>query len=259
MTDLLLEPSGFILITVAGFIAGFIDAIVGGGGMITIPTLLSIGIPPHITLGTNKLSSSFGSFITSVTYFRQKLFEPKFWLHSIYATFLGAISGSIIVNFISTKFLDKALPAIILMVALYSIFNRLKENDNLEMPVQNKLLKFKQYIQGYILGFYDGVAGPGTGAFWIISNMRLYKLNILLSSGIAKTMNFTSNIVSLAVFIYYGQVNWLVGTVMGLSLMFGSYIGARSAIYFGAKFIRPIFLFVVISMVFYLGVKSWFL
>ena len=118
-------------------------------------------------------------------------------------------------------------------------------------------MRIKQTVQGFILGFYDGSSGPGTGAFWVIANMKLYKLNILLSSGIAKAMNFTSNITSLLVFIAYGQIDWLIGLTMGACLMIGAYIGAHSAIHFGAKFIRPIFILVVVVMAVKLGYSAW--
>ena len=257
MTELLLDPSSWALLLLIGLLAGFIDAIVGGGGMLTVPALLSLGLPPHLTLGTNKLSACFGSATASYTYFKKQLFNPTFWKQSLYSTFLGAFIGTIIVNFISTAWLDKLLPLIIILVALYTLFNRMKEIDQSQLPEQTRTLRLKQQIQGFLLGFYDGALGPGTGAFWVISTMRLYKLNILLSSGIAKSMNFVSNFTSLLVFIYFGQVDWIVGLIMGSSLMLGAYIGAHSAIYFGAKFIRPIFIFIVMIMALNLGYNAW--
>lgn len=257
MTEVLLDPSSWVLIAMVGLLAGFIDAIVGGGGMLTVPALLSLGLPPHLTLGTNKLSACFASGTAAYTFFRKKLFDPKFWIQSFYSTLIGALMGTIVVNFISTHLLEKILPLIILAVAIYSLFNRMKDSDNYNLPEINNLLLIKQRIQGFILGFYDGVSGPGTGAFWVISNMRLYQLNILLSSGIAKSMNFTSNFTSLLVFIYFGQIDWMIGLTMGTCLMMGAYIGAHSAIHFGAKFIRPIFISIVVIMAIKLGYNAW--
>ena len=258
MTEFALDPNSWMLLALVGLVAGFIDAVVGGGGMLTVPTLLSIGLPPHLTLGTNKLSASFASGTAAFTYFRKKLFDPQFWKHCFYSTFIGALCGTILVNYISTEFLNKFLPLVILAAAIYTLFSRVKEIDNDTLPEQTALLKIKQRIQGFILGFYDGISGPGTGAFWVISNMRLYSLNILLSSGIAKAMNFTSNFVSLLTFIYFGQVNWLIGLTMGACLMLGAFIGAHSAIYFGAKFIRPLFIIIVLIMAINLGYNAWF-
>jgi len=254
---MLLDPSTLALLASIGLLAGFIDAIVGGGGMLTVPALLSLGLPPHLTLGTNKLSACFASGTAAYTYFKKQLFTPLFWKNSIYSTFVGALMGTILVNFISAEWLEKILPAVILCAAVYSLFNRMKEQDGDTLPTLTTTIKLKQRLQGLVLGFYDGYAGPGTGAFWVISNMRLYKLNILLSSGVAKSMNFTSNFTSLIAFIYFGQVNWVIGLTMGSCLMLGAYIGAHSAIHFGAKFIRPIFILIVMIMALKLGYNAW--
>ena len=258
MTEFVLDPNSLMILGLVGLCAGFIDAVVGGGGMLTVPALLSAGLPPHLTLGTNKLSASFASGAASYTYFRKKLFDPQFWKQSFYSTLIGAFAGTIMVNYISTDFLNKFLPLIILVVAIYTLFSRVKEIDNSKLPKKDARLTFTQRTQGLILGFYDGVSGPGTGAFWVISNMHLYRLNILLSSGIAKAMNFTSNLTALAIFIYFGQVNWFIGLTMGVCLMLGAFIGAHSAIHFGAKFIRPLFIIIVLAMAINLGYAAWF-
>jgi len=258
MTEVLLEPSTWALLALIGLLAGFIDAIVGGGGMLTVPALLSLGLPPHLTLGTNKLSACFASGTAAYTYFKKQLFTPHFWKQSLYSTFVGALIGTTLVNFVSSQWLEKLLPIVILIAAIYSLFNRMQEQKGNTLPNEDNALKIKQRIQGFLLGFYDGYAGPGTGAFWVISNMRLYKLNILLSSGVAKSMNFTSNFTSLLAFIYFGQVNWIIGFTMGACLMLGAYIGAHSAIHFGAKFIRPVFITIVMIMAVKLGYSAWF-
>ncbi|MFT6925604.1 MAG: putative membrane protein YfcA [Psychromonas sp.] len=258
MTELFLDPGTWALLVFVGLIAGFIDAVVGGGGMLTVPTLLSLGLPAHLTLGTNKLSACFSSGTASYTYFRKQLFNPQFWRNSFYSTLTGALIGTIFVNLIDTQWIEKILPVIILIAALYTLLNRIPDVDNHKLPENKSVFRIKQLIQGFLLGFYDGSSGPGTGAFWVISNMRLYKLNILLSSGVAKAMNFTSNFTSLLVFICFGQVDWLIGLTMGVCLMLGAYIGAHSAIHFGAKFIRPIFILIVVIMAINLGYNAWF-
>ena len=258
MTEFVLDPNSWMILALVGLLAGFIDAVVGGGGMLTVPALLSAGLPPHLALGTNKLSASFASGTAAYTYFRKKLFNPSFWKHCFYSAFIGAFLGTISVNFISTEFLNKFLPLVILAVAIYTLFSRVKEVDNSKLPENTLRLRIKQRIQGFTLGFYDGVSGPGTGAFWVITNMHLYRLNILLSSGIAKAMNFTSNIVALLTFMYFGQVDWFIGLTMGVCLMLGAFIGAHSAIHFGAKFIRPLFIIIVVAMAINLGYNAWF-
>ncbi len=241
-----------------GLIAGFIDAIVGGGGMLTVPTLLTMGLPPHVVLGTNKLAASFGSFTASVTFYRKKLFTPYFWRYSLIFTAIGAILGTIVVSYISTEFLEKTLPILIVITALYTLLTKSVVDESQELPQITPLLKLKQSIQGTILGFYDGIAGPGTGAFWTVSSTTLYKLNILLSCGLARSTNFVSNICSLLTFIYLGYVNFLLGISLGFFIMLGAWIGAHSAIKFGGKFIRPIFIVVVVIMSINLAYRAWF-
>ncbi len=252
-----LDITMWITLCSVGFIAGFIDAIVGGGGMLTVPTLLTAGLPPHIALGTNKLAATFGSFISSVTFYRKKLFTPSFWLPALITTAIGAVLGTIVVSQLSTDFLEKLLPLLIVFTAIYTFFAKAAvENQNL-LPKKSLSVKRKQISQGLALGFYDGVAGPGTGAFWTASSSALYKINILLSCGIARSANFISNICSLFTFIYLGYVNVVLGIAMGIFIMMGAWVGAHSAIKFGGKFIRPLFIIVVIIMSFKLAFSAW--
>ncbi|MCE0556370.1 MULTISPECIES: TSUP family transporter [unclassified Motilimonas] len=251
------EPSLLLLLCGVGLIAGFIDAVVGGGGMLTIPALLSAGLPPHVALGTNKLAATFASSTAAWTYYKKQLFNPAFWRKSFLATGIGAISGTLAVNFVSTELLEKALPLVILATAIYTIFSQFPSEKSHSLPKNDPKLAKKQWLQGSILGFYDGIAGPGTGAFWTVSSMALYKVNILLSSGLAKSMNFTSNFLSLITFIMLGHINWMLGLSMGACLMIGAYLGAHSAIRFGGKFIRPIFVCVVIVMAIKLAIEAW--
>lgn len=252
-----LSATTILMLIAAAFVAGFIDAIAGGGGLLTVPALLSSGLPPHLALGTNKLAATFGSITASYTFYKKKLFDPVFWRLSFLATAIGAIVGTITVYYISADVLNKVLPVFIGFSALYALFNRVKEQTSTELPLKCRKQKVKQISQGLTLGFYDGFAGPGTGAFWTVSNLFLYKINLLLSSGLARAMNFTSNFFSLLAFIYLGQVNFVIGLAMGVFLMLGAYTGAHSAIKYGNKFIRPIFTLVVTLMTVKLAIDAW--
>lgn len=240
-----------------GFIAGFIDAIVGGGGMLTIPTLLSVGLPSHVALGTNKLAASFGSVTAAFTFYKKNYFTPSFWYHSLVSTAIGAITGTLLVHLFNAQVLGKLLPVIILLTAIYTLFSKQQKTENGQLPEKSSTNKWKQSIQGFFLGLYDGFAGPGTGAFWIVSSSFLYKINLLLSCGLARSCNFISNITSLVTFIYLGNVDFTIGLTMGAFIMIGSYIGARSAIKYGANFIRPIFTSIVIIMSINLAFQTW--
>ena len=248
MFELALDPATWGILCAVALAAGFIDAIAGGGGLLTVPALLTAGLPPHLTLGTNKLAASFGSITASVTYYRKQLFNPRFWVGSIIATAIGAALGTLLVDALSIEFLNKLLPIIIIAVALYSLFGKLSPEESDELPKVTLGLRTKQWLQGLGLGFFDGLAGPGTGTFWTASNSLLYKMSLLLNCGLARSMNFVSNFISLITFVALGHVNFLLGLTMGVFLMLGAWLGAHSAIKFGAKVIRPVFNTVVIVL-----------
>lgn len=257
MLELGIEPNIILMLCAVGLIAGFIDAVVGGGGMLTIPALLSAGLPPHLALGTNKLAATFASSTAAWTYYRKQLFNPVFWRKSFIATAIGAVTGTLIVDQLSTALLDKVLPIVILATAIYTMISKFPPDNKSRLPKKGWVLTQKQWLQGLTLGFYDGVAGPGTGAFWTVTSAVLYKINILLASGLAKAMNFTSNFLSLLTFIWLGHINWVLGLSMGVCLMLGAFIGAHSAIRFGSKFIRPVFVTVVMVMAIKLAIEAW--
>ena len=248
MFELAIDPSTWAILCAVALAAGFIDAIAGGGGMLTVPALLTAGLPPHLTLGTNKLAASFGSLTASVTYYRKRLFDPKFWASSILATAIGAAIGTLVVDSLSIEFLNKLIPIVIIAVAIYSLFGKLSPEQSDTLPLLTPVLRLKQWLQGLALGFFDGVAGPGTGTFWTASNSLLYKMNLLFNCGLARSMNFVSNFISLITFVALGHVNFLLGITMGLFLMLGAWLGAHSAIRFGSKVIRPVFNTVVIVL-----------
>ncbi|WP_206099455.1 sulfite exporter TauE/SafE family protein [Rheinheimera riviphila] len=253
-----LEPSLWLVLCGVAFIAGFIDAIAGGGGLLTVPALLTAGLPPHLVLGTNKLAATFGSLTASVTYYRKKLFDPKYWRHALLATAIGACLGVLVVDQISKQTLEKVLPVLILIAAIYSLFAKVQPDDQLMLPVENRKNRWTQRLQGLTLGFYDGIAGPGTGSFWMVSTMALYKINLLLTSGVARSMNFVSNGFALVTFALLGHIHYQLGLAMGLCLMVGSYFGAHTAIRFGSKLIKPLFIVMVMAIALRLIWQTWF-
>jgi len=257
LTDPILDLELWLILCSVAFLAGLIDSIAGGGGMLTIPALLTTGLPPHVALGTNKLAASFGSLTASITFYRKKLFNPYYWRLSVIFTAVGAIIGTITVSYLSVKFLEKYIPVFIIITAFYTMVSKTISINSTNLPLVNFTLKAKQISQGLILGFYDGFAGPGTGAFWTASSTMLYKINILLSSGLARSTNFVSNFCSLLTFFYLGYVNITIGISMGIFIMIGSAIGANWAIKLGNQFIRPIFISVVILMSANLAYHAW--
>jgi len=255
MFELFNQIPVWAILMLTALCAGFIDAIVGGGGLLTVPALLGTGMPVHTVLGTNKLASTFGTAAASFTFYRNKLFSPKLWFDCCISTFIGALIGVIAVYLVSGEYLEKLLPLLIIATAIYTLVKRAPADSsfNLVTPAS----KTKQWLQGLILGFYDGFAGPGTGAFWTVSSQILYKVDLLVSSGIARSMNFISNFTAFITFAILGKVDYEVGLMMGASLMLGSIIGAKSAIHLGPKFIRPIFIIVVLIISAKLAWSAW--
>ena len=253
--ELSVDLTTLAILAAVAFVAGFIDAIAGGGGLLTTPALLTAGMPPHLVLGTNKLSSTFGSATAGFTYYRRKLFHPAQWRHALFGTLIGAFIGAIVAHYLPAEWLNKMLPVVVFACGVYLLFGGTpKAPLDADAPIKKKW----QLPQGFTLGFYDGVAGPGTGAFWTVSTLLLYPIDLVKASGVARSMNFVSNAAALSVFIFSGQVDWLVGLSMGSALMVGAFFGARTAISGGSKFIRPVFITVVLALTVRLAWQHWF-
>jgi uncharacterized protein len=233
----------YALLFIAAFIAGLVDSIAGGGGLITVPVLLGAGLPPHIALGTNKFQSSFGSFTAAYYYIKKDVVKLKTAIPGIIFTFIGAALGVFTVQQIDGKILNYIIPFLLLGIIIYTIFQPsigIKERK----PIISEKLFYS--IFGLALGFYDGFFGPGTGSFWAIAFVALLGYNFRKATGYTKVMNFTSNIVSLILFTAGGYVIFPVGLIMGAGEIAGSKIGANLVIKKGAKFIRPVFIAIVI-------------
>ena len=252
--DLLADPGVLALLALVAFTAGFIDAIAGGGGLLTLPALMMAGLPPHLVLGTNKLCATFGSATAAATFYRRRLFNPIQWRRALLGTAIGALLGAAVAHWMPAQWLNQLLPMVVFACGLYLLFNRTPDRPlNSQQPVA----KGRQWPQSLGLGFYDGVAGPGTGAFWTVSTLLLYPVDLLRASGVARSMNFVSNAMALAVFIAFGQVAWVLGLSMGVALMAGAFLGARSAIKGGSRFIRPVFICVVLALTARLVWQHW--
>lgn len=230
-----------ILFAVAIF-SGFVDSIAGGGGLITIPALLAVGIPEHAALATNKLQSTFGSFSASYNFAKKGLVDFNEIKTGIIWTFIGAILGTITVLLISAKIIKILVPIMLVGIFLYTIFSpNLGEFEREKKMSQNAFY----VIFGLLIGFYDGFLGPGTGSFWMFAMIALIGLEMKKAVAQTKVLNFTSNIVSLAVFILGGQILWLVGVIMGIGQLIGAYFGSTMVVKKEVKFIKTIFLSVV--------------
>ncbi|HRX69672.1 MAG: TSUP family transporter [Candidatus Competibacteraceae bacterium] len=247
--ELTLDLATLLLLGAVALLAGFIDAIAGGGGMLVMPTLLSIGMPPHLVVGTNKLIGTFGTFSASLTFIRKKLLQPALWWAMSLSTFAGALLGAVLIYLMSAGVLKKLLPLAILLASAYLIWPRRVRPAIVSVPEPPTTHpRSVQVTAGSLIGFYDGFIGPGTGAFWMATAMRLFRLDLVAAAGVARFMNFISNLTALLTFVALGNIDYVVGLSMGVLLMCGAFLGAHSAIRYGAPFIRPVFLLVVVLM-----------
>jgi uncharacterized membrane protein YfcA len=223
------------------FFAGLVDAIAGGGGLLLLPALLTSGVPPHIALGTNKLAATFGSFTASRICIIKGIVQPRFWLLMIFSTLNGAFLGALTAWLLSPEILKKGLSVLIFGAATYVLLMR-PQHRNLSSHDLHKVPIKKSLILGNFLGFYDGIAGPGVGSFWTMANATFFELNLVDASCLARLMNFMSNFVALVTFLVVGNVDIILGLTLGTTLMLGAYLGAHSALKYGAPLIRPLFL-----------------
>lgn len=231
----------FALIIVA-FIAGCIDAIAGGGGMITIPALLMAGIPPLEALGTNKFQSSFGSFGASVHFYKRGHIELKKHLPFVVVVFCASMLGSLCVQSFESTFLRKCIPFLLIIFALYFLFAPKITQDSHRALVG----AFPLGIVLGTIGFYDGFFGPGTGSFFMLAFIVLGGFNILQSLAHAKLLNFATNLASVLIFAFSGKILWIVGLCMALGQFAGANLGSHLATFYGMRLIKP--LVVIVSL-----------
>jgi len=219
--------------------AGWIDAIAGGGGMITVPFLLNLGLPPSLALGTNKFQSSFGSMASSWRYAKSGELERKTVLWGVLFTLFGAFFGSWLVQRLKPVLLGYLIPFLLAGILLYVLFAPKFGERGGSAKVSEKSLFC---VLGLVLGFYDGFFGPGTGTLWAAALVLWGGFGLLRATAYTKVMNFTSNIAALAFFIAGGNVSYAIGCVMAMGQFLGGRLGASMAVRGGARFVRPVFL-----------------
>lgn len=240
-----LDPTVLLALGAIGVLAGFVDAIAGGGGMIALPALLSAGLPPVAALATNKLQSMAGTGMAALTYWRRGFIGIRALLPAIALTYAGSLGGALIVKRIDLPLLTVAVPVALIGIALYFLFA-----PNLSDSDKAARLPFARYVPvlGLVVGFYDGIFGPGTGSFFTIGFVMLFGLGLIRASGSTKALNLTSNLAALTIFIPAGDVVWPAALAMAGGQFIGGYVGARTGIRFGARLIRPLVVVVSIAL-----------
>lgn len=240
----------YLSLVTAGFLAGLLDAIVGGGGLIQVPALFSAfpSALPSTLFGTNKLSGIFGTAIAARTYWKKYPVDWQLVLPASLSALVFAFVGAWAITIFPPDVFRKLLPFILLLVALY-VFRR-KDFGGDYAPTKAGVKKLLlAFAIGAAIGLYDGFFGPGTGSFLIFLFIRGFGLDFLRASAAAKIVNVACNFAALAWFIPTSQPLWIVAALMGAGNIAGSVIGARLALKEGTGFVRRVFLLVVIALI----------
>ncbi|MEE3662729.1 sulfite exporter TauE/SafE family protein [Brenneria sp. g21c3] len=237
----IIGPEMLAILFFVAILAGFIDSIAGGGGLLCVPTLLAVGLSPAQALATNKLQSMGGSFSASLYFIRRRAVNLNEQKLAIALTFVGSISGAWLIQQIHADFLRQLLPLLIIGIGLYFLLSpKIGDEDR-----QHRLsgLPFA-LIAGGCVGFYDGFFGPGAGSFYALAFVTLSGFNLSKATAHAKILNFTSNFGGLLFFMLGGKVVWTVGLIMLLGQVIGARIGAKMVLSKGQKLIRPMLVIV---------------
>ncbi len=246
------------IVSLASLGAGFVDAIVGGGGLILIPALFAVFPTAHpaTLLGTNKAAAIWGTGLSSWQFSRRVDLRWAALLPAALAGFAASLAGACVVTVISPGFLRKALPFILLAVLVYTLAK--KELGRTHAPrFSGRTEALVAIAIGLVLGFYDGFFGPGTGSFFVFALVRLLGYDFLNASASAKLLNTATNLAALILFAMRGHVWWHFAVVMAVSNVVGSLAGTRMAVKHGAGFVRVVFICVVSALILKTGFDAF--
>lgn len=230
-----------------GFTAAIVDSIAGGGGVITLPAYLAFGIPPQMSLGTNKFSGTASSLTSSLNYFRFGKINMSLLKYLIPFSLIGSALGVFTVLRIHQNTLRIVMIILIFFVGIYSLLSRrLGQKDHYKGYTLKTLLS--GMFLAFSLGFYDGFFGPGTGSFLIFGLLKIYHFDFLNASGNSKMLNFISNITSLTLFAINGKIIYLYAIPVSIFMIFGAISGSKIAYKKGSRIIKPIFILMSLAV-----------
>lgn len=248
----------FFLVTLASLLAGFVDAIVGGGGLILLPALFATYPSAHAAtlFGTNKSASVWGSAFASAQYARRVQVRWRALLPAMVLAFAGALAGAWLVTLISPDFLRKLMPAVLLAVLLYVLARKeLGQHHAPRFAGRHEVLAAGSV--GLVIGFYDGFFGPGTGSFFVFLLVRWLGYDFLHASAGAKLLNLSSNLAAILLFALKGHVWWHFTLALAVANVAGSLLGTRLALRHGAGFVRGVFIVVVGALILKTGYDAF--
>lgn len=224
-------------------LAGFVDTLAGGGGLITLPALMLAGVPPVQALGTNKLQSSLGTGTATLLLLLKARIRWRHIKPLFIAAFCGSALGSLAVQGIDQSRLEIIIPIVLVAIAIYFVGYK-------PGKPRGKKLKGKYYARAVIapIGFYDGMFGPGTGSFFCLAGMMLRNANIVFATATAKPLNFATNIASLGVFAIFGNLLWKTGAVMMCGQIIGAWLGTHFLFKINPNWLRILVILMSLAM-----------
>lgn len=247
-----------VFVSLASFLAGLVDSIVGGGGLILVPALFATypGAPPATLLGTNKSASVWGTAIAAVQYSKRVQIDWPVMLPAVATALVGSFIGAWTVTQVDAGALRKLLPLVLLAVLIYTLVKKNLGHTHAPSQSPRAALAIGCVIGG-LLGWYDGFFGPGTGSFLIFLLVRFLGYDFLHASASAKLLNVATNGAALLLFAAKGHVWWHIGLAMAVANVAGSLVGSRLAMKHGAGFVRQVFLFVVGALILKTGYDAF--
>lgn len=242
------------LLALAGLFAGFVDAVVGGGGLIQLPALViafPAAAPVHV-LATNKLAGTCGTSASSLTYYRRVRPDPRTFVPLMVVAFLGSAAGAVAASYLPRSAFDPVILVALVVVGTY-VLRKPDLGEVTELRFGGRRHLAVAVLAGLLIGFYDGALGPGTGSFFVFTLVGLLGYSFLEASAKARIANWATNVAALSVFAAEGAVMWRVGLVVGVANLVGSYLGARTAVSRGSRFVRVFFVLVVAAFIVKIG------
>lgn len=238
----------FLIVCPFLFLAGLVDAIGGGGGLISLPAYLLAGLPPHAALATNKMSSACGTTVATVRMIKKGLVNFKLAIPSVFFAVCGSSIGARLSLMVDDKIMMYVV-VLILPVCAFLVMNRKLFNDEGTREVSmDRRTVLTAFVAAFVIGIYDGFYGPGTGTFLIIAFTVFAKLNLTAANAHTKVINLTSNITALIIFILNGEVMIPLGLAGAACNMIGGYLGVGLMLKNGSKIVRPSILFVLVLL-----------
>lgn len=239
--------SMFLIVCPLVFLASFVDAIAGGGGLISLPAYLLAGVPIHNAIGTNKLSSCIGTTVSTIRYCKNKYADPASALPSVITALIGSSLGARLSISISEKLLQYLLIIILPFTAYFVIKKKHPVKTDLKQMKRSLVILLAALIS-FFVGMYDGLYGPGTGTFLILLYTGICKMDIRTASGNTKLVNFSSNLAALITFIFSGKILFPLGLAAALFSIAGHYIGSGLVMKKGAAIVKPIIIVVLTAL-----------